>query len=164
MPLQPGERLPALTLLDHDKQQVALAELRGRPLVVLFFPLAFSSTCTEEICTVAEDFGAYRDLDAEVVAISVDSPYVLNRFRQDCNATFPFLSDFHREAAEAFGVLRTAPLRSGLRGVSERAAFVIDPEGRVAYAWVGEHPGLLPPFEEIKEEVRRVKRRVKLEE
>ncbi len=159
MRLQPGDRVPDLTLLGHDMRPASLADYRGQPLVVLFFPLAFSSTCTEEMCTVSEDFAAYRGLGAEVVAVSVDSPYTLNRFRQECNADFPFLSDFHREAAAAFGVLREAPLRSGLRGTSERAAFVIDPEGKVVYSWVGEHPGVLPPFEEIKEAVKEVRSR-----
>ncbi len=150
MPLQPGDNLPDLILPDQDRQPVALAGYRGRPLVVLFFPLAFSSTCTEEMCTVAEDLGAYRDLGAEVVGISVDSPYALNRFRQECNADFPFLSDFHREAAEAFDVLRSGPVGPGLYGVSERAAFVIDTEGTVVYSWHSTNPSELPPFEKIK--------------
>ncbi|CAN5640290.1 peroxiredoxin [soil metagenome] len=151
MPLQPGDVAPDLTLLDHDLRRVSLADYRGSPLVLFFFPLAFSDTCTEEMCTVAEDFSAYRELDGQVVGISVDSPYVLQRFREECGAEFPFLSDFHREAAEGFGVLRAEPLRSGLRGTSERATFVLDAEGRVTYGWVGEHPGLQPPFAEVKE-------------
>ncbi len=158
MPLQPGDPAPDLTLLDHDLRRVSLADHGGSSLVLFFFPLAFSDTCTEEMCTVAEDFSAYDELDAQVVGIGVDSPYVLGRFRQECGAEFPFLSDFHREAAEAFGVLRSEPLRSGLRGTSERAAFVLDAEGRVAYGWVGEHPGLLPPFDEIKQAVRQLRR------
>lgn len=150
MPLQPGEKAPELMLLDHNLQRVALADYRGKPLVLFFFPLAFGDTCTEEMCTVAEDFRAYQELNGEVAGISVDSPYALNRFREACGADFSFLSDFHREAASAFGVLRQAPLRSGLRGTSERAAFVLDADGTVAYSWVGEHPGVQPPFEEIK--------------
>lgn len=158
MPLQPGEPAPDLTLLDHDLRRVSLSDYRGNPLVLFFFPLAFSDTCTEEMCMVAEDFRAYRELDAQVVGISVDSPYVLQRFRTEVGAEFPFLSDFHREAAEGFGVLRSEPLRSGLRGTSERATFVLDAEGRVAYRWVGEHPGVLPRFDEINEALQQLQR------
>ncbi len=151
MALQPGDTIPDLTLPSHELEQVSLHEFRGRPLVVLFIPLAFSSTCTAELCTVAEDLSAYRKLNAEVVAVSVDSPYALSRFRDECKAEFPFLSDFNREASRAFGVLRTEPLGPGLLDVSDRAAFVIDREGAVAYTWHSTNPSLLPPFDEIKE-------------
>ena len=155
-PLQPGDKAPDVTLPSHTKEQVALADFRGKPLVVHFFPLAFSSTCTEQICTTGEDLDAYREMDADVVAISVDSPYALARFREECGAKFPFLSDFHREASEAFGVLREAPLGPGLRNTSDRAVFVIDPDGTITYTWHSTNPSLLPPFEEIKAAVRTI--------
>lgn len=150
MPLKTGDSVPDVTLVSHDNQQVALADLNGRPLLVLFFPLAFTSTCTEELCTIGNDLAAYQALNARVVAVSVDSPFVLKRFRDDCGADFLFLSDFHREAAEAFGVLRTSPLGPGLRNVADRSAFVIGADGTVRYAWHSTNPGLLPPFDEIK--------------
>lgn len=115
--------------------------------VLLFFPLAFTSTCTEQMCTMAEDLGQYERLGAQVVGLSVDSPMANQRFAAECGATFPILSDFNREASRAFGILRDA--LGLLRDVSERAAFVIDRNGRVQYAWVGEHPGLLPPADEL---------------
>jgi peroxiredoxin len=118
--------------------------------VLFFVPLAFSSTCTEELCTVRDDIGSYTGLNATVAAISVDSPYVLNRFREDLGADYLFLSDFNREASRAFGVLRSAPVGPGLLEASERAVFVVGPDGTIRYAWQGAHPGLLPPFEEIK--------------
>lgn len=155
MPLKPGDAAPEVALPSHDLETVSLAEHRGdHPLVVLFFPAAFTSTCTEELCSVGEDLGAYRDLGARVVAVSVDSPWALERFRTECGVDFPFLSDFNREATRAFGVLRESPLGPGLLGVSDRAAFVIGRDDRIAYAWHSTNPGLLPPFEEIKEAVR----------
>ncbi len=151
MPLKQGDTAPAVTLPSHAGDQVSLADLwKEQPLVVLFFPLAFTSTCTEELCTVGNDLAAYRELDGQPVAISVDSPFVLSRFRTECAADYPFLSDFNREAAEGFGVVREGPLGPGLRGVSDRAAFVVGRDGRVAYAWHSTNPGLLPPFDEIK--------------
>ena len=99
---------------------------------------------------MGDDLASYQALDARVVALSVDSPWVLKRFRDECGADFPFLSDFNRDATKAFGVLREDPLGPGLRGASDRAAFVFDRDGRVAYAWHSTNPGLLPPFDEIK--------------
>jgi glutaredoxin-dependent peroxiredoxin len=156
MPLQPGERAPDLRLPSHAREMVSLEELRGKhTLVVLFFPLAFTSTCTEELCAVGADLGSYRGMDARVLAISVDSPYTLARYRAECGADFPFLSDFHREAAAAFGVLRDGTVGPGLRGVSDRAVFVIDRDGVVRYTWHATDLDLLPPFDEVKEAVRR---------
>ena len=157
MPLQKGEPLPDLALPSHSGKQVAFSDFRGQPLVVLFFPLAFSSTCTEELCTIGEDLGSYQALDANVVAISVDSPYALGRFRAECGADFPFLSDFNRDASKAFGVLRESPLGPGLQGVSDRAAFVADAEGRISYVWHSTNPGVLPPFGELKEALRKLR-------
>lgn len=154
MPLQAGEKVPAVTLLSHDLQKIELGGAPGRPQLVLFFPLAFTSTCTEEMCTVSEDFAAYEQLNADVYAVSVDSPFALQRFRAECAAEFPFLSDFDREASITFGVLRTQPLRSGLRNTADRAAFVIGADGVVMYAWHSDNPGDLPPFGEIKEALR----------
>lgn len=134
--------------------RVTLSEHRGHPVVLLFFPLAFSSTCTEELCHMAEDWSRWEALGARVLGISIDSPYVNRRFAEETKVPFPLLSDFNKDASSAYGVLY--PEFYGLKGVSKRAAFVVDREGTVTYAWVAEEAGLLPPFEEILEAVRRV--------
>ena len=157
MPLQPGAQAPDVTLVAHTKEPVSLSDHYGdHPVVLLFFPLAFTSTCTEELCTVRDDIKSYEDLESEVFAISVDSPYVLKRYREETGAPYTFLSDFHREAAEAFGVLRTAPLGPGLRNTTDRSAFVIDRDGKIAYTWHSANPSLIPPFDEIKDALRRL--------
>jgi len=155
MTIQTGQVAPDATLFMSPKETAQISDFRGRPVVLLFFPLAFSSVCTQEMCTMAEDYSVYSGLGAEVIGISVDSPYVNEKFAEACNATFPIASDFNREASRAFGVLRST-LGIGLRDVSERAAFVLDRDGRVVYAWVGENPGVMPPFEEIRAAVERL--------
>jgi len=151
MGLKAGDRAPEVTLPSHENKQVPLSSLWANgPAVLLFFPLAFSSTCTEELCTVRDDIGSYAGLGANLAAISVDSPYVLKRFREDVGADYLFLSDFNRQASEAFGVLRAAPVGPGLLNASDRAAFVIGQDGVIRYAWHETNPSLLPPFDEIK--------------
>lgn len=155
MPLQIGDRAPDFTLPARPKETVSLRDLIGsQPVVLLFFPLAYSSVCTAEICGVAEDYSAYRDLGANVVGISVDSPFVTQKFAEDCKAPFPILSDFNKEVIERYGVLREE--LAGLRGVSNRAAFVVDRDGVIAYAWMSENPADMPPFDEIKEALRKL--------
>lgn len=150
MALPPGSEAPDALLTEGDSRTaVALSDYMGeRPLVLLFFPLAFSSTCTEEMCAVAEDYNAYLEMGAQVIGISVDSPYANARFAAETGVPFPILSDFNRTASRAYGVLRDT--LGHLEGVSERAAFVIDAGGTIVYAWVGEHPGVFPPLAELK--------------
>lgn len=150
MALKPGNRAPAAVLTEGDSRTtISLTDFMGDgPLVLLFFPFAFSSTCTEELCAVAEDYDAYLALGARVVGISVDSPYTNARFAAETGVPFPILSDFNRTASRAYDVLRDT--LGHLEGVSERAAFVIDQDGTIVYSWVGEHPGVFPPLADIK--------------
>jgi peroxiredoxin len=155
MPLKTGDPAPDVTLPSSTGEQVALSSLWSRqPLVVLFFPLAFTSTCTKEVCTVGDDLAAYEDLGGQVVAVSVDSPFVLARFRKETGAEYAFLSDFNRQASQGFQVVREGPVGPGLLGASDRAVFVIGTDGRINYVWHSTNPGLLPPFDEIKEALR----------
>lgn len=153
MALQAGDNAPDLTLPSAEGLKPAsLAEQwKDGPVVLLFFPLAFTDTCTDELCAVRDDMGAYGRLNARVVAVSVDSPWVLDRFRKEIGADYTFLSDFNRQATEAFDVVRKTPVGPGLMGVSERAAFVIGTDGRIRYSWSSVTPGLIPPFDEIKQ-------------
>lgn len=156
--LEIGASAPDATVFVRPREPVQLKQLQGGgPLVILFFPLAFSGVCTEEMCTVAEDWEAYRDLEAKIVGVSVDSPYVTQKFAEACGASFPILSDFNREAIHAYDVER-ADL-GGLRSVAERAVYIVDADGRIAWRWQGEHPGVMPPFDEIKGALKKLKSR-----
>jgi len=128
---------------------VTLSSFRGeKNVVVLFLPLAFSSVCTDEICRVAEDYGRWAELDAEVLGICVDSPFVVQKFARETGTPFPVLSDFNREAMTAFGVVYEDFF--GLRGVAKRSVFVVDREGIVRYAWVTEDADVLPDFDAVR--------------
>jgi peroxiredoxin len=104
------------------------------------------------MCAVADDWSAWQALGANVIGISVDSPYVNVRFAEETKAPFPIVSDFNREASRAYDVLR--PDLGGLKDVSERVVYVIDRAGTITYAWQGEHPGVFPPLDEVKAAVR----------
>lgn len=153
MPLTAGDRAPAFALPAAPGETVDVGERIGRrPVVLLFFPLAFSSVCTEELCAVRDDWSGWEALDADVYGISVDSPFVARRFREELGLPFPLLSDFNHDVGAAYGVLYEDYF--GLRGVARRAAFVIGADGRVAYAWVGERDDVLPDFDALRAAVR----------
>lgn len=149
MPIRTGDRAPPFRLPEAPGQVVDLGEHIGREKVVLlFFPLAFSSVCTDELRTVSREWDEWEKLDARVFGISVDSPFVAKRFREEEEIPFPLLSDFNRQVAQQYGVLHEDLL--GLRGVAKRAVFVIGPDGTVVYDWVTDDPGFQPDYAAIK--------------
>jgi peroxiredoxin len=117
-------------------------------VVLAFFPLAFTGVCTDEMCTFRDQLAQFNDLHAQVYGISVDSPFSLNVFIQQHELTFPLLSDFNREISRSFGVLHEELM--GLRDISKRSVFVLDPQGIVRYRWVSDDPGRMPDFAEIR--------------
>lgn len=156
MALQKGDNAPDFTLKSKNAEGLAEVKLSGsfgsRNTVLLFFPLAFTSVCTDEMCGVSQDYSAYEALNAVVYGISVDSPFAQEAFAQANNISIPLLSDFNKEASAAYGVLEETflPGKLDMKGVSSRAAFVINKDGQIVYSWVGENPGIMPNFDEIK--------------
>ena len=108
MSLKIGDQAPDFTLNDTDKNQVSLNELKGENAVLLFFPLAFTGVCTEELCSVRDDLSSYNDLSANVFAISVDSIFSLGKFKAEQNLNFTVLSDFNKEASACGAAKRSA--------------------------------------------------------
>jgi len=155
MALSKGSQAPAITLKQKTAEgieKVTLDYRANEKTVILFFPLAFTGVCTEELCSVSGGINEYEDLNAKVYAISVDSPFAQEAFAKAQKITIPLLSDFNREACSEFDVMYDifAPGVLDLNGVAKRSAFIIDSEGIVAYRWASDNPKDLPPFEEMK--------------
>lgn len=152
MSLQVGDKAPDFKLFSTELKEVSLSDFSGKKLVVHFFPMAFTGTCTTQLCTMRDSFGYYEGMNAAVVGISVDSPFTLAKFKEDQAYQFPLLSDFNKEVSQAYGAFYDEFVFN-LKGVSKRAAFVIDETGTVTYAEVLESAGDLPDFEAIKKVV-----------
>ena len=97
MPLEIGQQAPDFTLFDSDKKEITLSELKGQPVLLLFFPLAFTSTCTTELCSVRDNIGWYNNLNAKVFGISVDALHTLAKYKEDQQLNFTLLSDFNKD-------------------------------------------------------------------
>lgn len=149
MSLKAGDQAPDFKLYNSEKQEVNLADYRGKNVVVLFFPLAFTSVCTAELCQMRDDIATYSRLNSDVVGISVDSLYTLAKFKEDQRLPFPLLSDFNKEVSQSFGSYYEN-FAFGMHGVSKRSAFVIDKEGIVRYAEVLDKASNVPDFAAIK--------------
>ena len=148
MSLQPGSPAPQFTLISTAKKPVSLSDFKGKKVVLHFFPMAFTGTCTTQLCTMRDNFGYYDGLNAVILGISVDSPFTLAKFKEENNYQFELLSDFNKEVSQAYGCFYEEFVL-GLKGVSKRAAFVIDEEQNITYAEVLEVATDLPDFNAI---------------
>jgi peroxiredoxin len=149
MQLSKGQLAPDFSLFNSEKTKISLADFKGKNLVILFFPQAFTGVCTTELCSVRDNLNAYTSLNAEVVGVSVDSIFTLAKFKEEQSYNFPLLSDFNKEISQAYGAFYDEFVFD-MKGVSRRAAFVVDADGTVQYAEVLESAGDQPNFDAIK--------------
>lgn len=155
MPVNVGEIAPDFTLKNTDNEDVTLSSFKGeKNVLVLFFPLAFSGVCTTELCSTRDNISVYNGLDAEVLAISIDSFFTLKQFKESNNLNFNLLSDFNKEVSKKYDALYDEFF--GMHGVSKRSAFLVDKEGRVQYAEVLEKASDMPDFKAIQEELKKL--------
>lgn len=152
MNIEIGQTAPEFTLYDTDKNKISLADFKGKNVLLLFFPQAFTSTCTKEFCAVRDDISRYSNANAQVIGISVDSVFTLKRYKEDQQYNFPLLSDFNKEVSALYGSLYTDWILD-MKGVSKRSAFIIDKTGKICYAEVLELAGEMPDFAAINEKL-----------
>ena len=149
MSYQIGDTIQPFTLQNTDGTHVNITDYKGRNVVLLFFPLAFSSVCTDELCSIRDNMKIYESLKADVLAISIDSFFSLKAFKSSQNYNFTLLSDFNKEVSDQFGVLSQDFF--GMKGVAKRSAFVINEEQKIIYSEILEDAGNIPDFKKIQE-------------
>lgn len=150
MALKKGDKAPDFRLFSSEKKEVSLADYKGKNLIIHFFPAAFTGTCTTQLCTLRDAISLYHNDKTDVIAISVDSLFTLAKFKDDQKLNFTLLSDFNKVTSKDYAAYYNEFV-FGMKGVSRRAAFVIDKEGTIQYAEVLESAGDLPNFAAIDE-------------
>ena len=147
-----GERAPDFALYDYDKKMRNMKEflVKGKRTIVAFFPGAFTSVCTTEMCTFKDMYDDLQKMDAILVGISVDAPFAQKAFAEKYGLAFPLLCDFSRETIKAYGVVWKN--LGGVEGYNSanRSIFVLDEKGKILFKWVAENPGKLPDFDAVK--------------
>ncbi len=153
MSLKVGDKAPEFKLKNHKLEDVSLADYKGKNVVVLFFPLANTSVCEKELCSTRDNLKQYDGLNAQVLAISVDSPFAHKLWNEKMNFNFPLLSDFNKEVCQKYGAYYDvfAPGKFDFNGVAKRSAFVVDKDGVIKYAEVLESAGDEPNYSAIQD-------------
>ncbi len=144
-----GQAAPDFTLPDTTKTPHTLSSYKGKNVVLLFFPAAFTGVCTKEMCQTRDELSFYNGMNAEVLGISVDMHFSLGKFKDTEKINFPLLSDFNKVASKAYGTLFDN-FATVYNGVSKRSSFVIDKTGVIRYAQILDNPGDFPDFDAIK--------------
>jgi glutaredoxin-dependent peroxiredoxin len=156
MKIEVGQTAPDFTLYASDKTKITLSELKGHNVLLLFFPLAFTSTCTTELCSVRDNIAWYNNVNAKVFGISVDALHSLAKYKEEQQLNFTLLSDFNKDVSKLYDTIYEQ-FGYNMKGVSKRSAFVIDKEGIVRYAEVLENAGLIPDFNAINDTLKQLK-------
>jgi peroxiredoxin len=151
MTVDVGTEAPDFSLPDHERNPVTLRSFRGRPVLLLFFPGAFSDTCTKELCTFRDDFDRFEGADVQVLGVSVDTFFALAAFRRANGFRFPLLSDFSKQVIRDYGVFNEDMI--GLKGIAKRAVFVLDRDGIVRYREVLDDARNEPDYQRVLETV-----------
>src|ERR1700753_3386826 len=141
--VQAGQQAPDFTLYNSEKEKVTLSDLKGKNVLLLFFPQAFTGTCTKELCSTRDNIALYDKANAQVFAISVDSVFTLVKYKEEQHLNFPLLSDFNKTVSTEYGTIYDNWIL-GMKGVSKRSAFVVDKTGVIRYAEVLEAATDLP--------------------
>ena len=147
-----GDAAPDFTapLANGDVDSFTLSDRLAdeAPIVLAFFPGAFTSVCTTEMCAFQDRLANFNDLDASVFGVSRDSPFTLNEFRDQNDLEFGLISDYNKEIIDDYGVaMDFADL--GVYGVAKRSVFVVDADGEITYAWGSDDPGVEPDYDEV---------------
>ena len=142
-----GSRAPDFTLTNQDRQPVTLSEQRGKPVVLAFFPAAFSSVCQKEMCTFRDSMARLGTANAQVYGVSVDTFFTLKAFQDQQKLNFPLLSDFNKQAIRDYGVFNEDMI--GLKGIAKRAVFVIDKDGIIRHREVLEDARNEPNYDKV---------------
>lgn len=152
-----NEPAPDVQLVDTELRPVRISDFKGKVTVLAFYPGAFTSVCTKEMCTLRDNMSKFNSLNATVVGISVDPPFSNAAFKKTYNLSFPILCDYNREAVKTYGVFHEN--FAGLKGytAAKRSVFILDKQGIIRYKWVSDDPKVEPNYEEIAKVVERLR-------
>jgi len=152
-----GDKAPDFELPDIDMKLHKLSDYRGKKTILAFFPAAESPVCTAEMCALRDSIDQLRDLDANVIGISVDGPFANKFFVQNRHLNFPVLSDYKRDVIKRYGIVMKNLASLKDYDAAKRSVFILNENGNVIYRWVSDSPLIEPNYDEIKDALKKAK-------
>ena len=152
-----GDKAPDFELPDPDMKQHKLSDYRGKKTILAFFPAAESPVCTAEMCAFRDSLDQLRDLDTNIIGISVDGPFANKFFVQNRHLNFPVLSDYKRDVIKKYGIVMKNLGSLKDYDAAKRSIFILDGNGNVIYRWISENPLVEPNYNEIKDVLKKAK-------
>jgi len=151
-----GEKAPDFEAVDTELKKVRLSDFRGKVVVLAFYPAAFTSVCTKEMCTFRDSMAKFNEMNAVVIGISVDPPFSNKAFKEQYKLNFIVVSDYNREIVKKYNVYWEFPALPGYI-LAKRSVFVVDKEGVIRYKWISDDPTKEPPYLEIEKVVNEIR-------
>lgn len=155
--LNEGDKVPALRLVNTELKEIDLSKSAKGPIVLAFFPGAFTSVCTKEMCHFRDDIAEFNSLKATVFGICVDSPFSNKEFKEKNQLSFEILSDYSREAVRSFGVELNDFAKMKGYTAAKRSVFILDSKGIIKFKWVSDDPGVEPDYNAVKSALQSMK-------
>ena len=151
-----GQKAPSFELVDTDLKPRKLRDFLGKKIVLAFYPGAFTSVCTKEMCTFRDSLFAYNALDAQVIGISVNDPFSNKAFAEKNDLSFPLLSDYRRRVVRRYGV--ALDNFAGMKGytAAQRSVFILDKKGVVRFKWISDNPGREPNYKMLEQALKEI--------
>ena len=146
--LSVGDLAPDFLLTAQDKSIFNTEDYKKNRLLIVFYPAAFTGVCTEEMCSFADMMSELENAGCKVVGISVDAPFSNAAFAKSNGIEFPLLSDVHRSVIDAYGVGYENFVIQGYK-VATRSVFLVEPDGKISYAWAADNPGIQPDYSDV---------------
>ena len=153
--LKVGDKVPVFSLMDTERNEFTNANIEGKITLFLFFPAAFTSTCTTELCSVRDDIARYQNLKVQVFGISTDALFTLKKYKEDQQLNFELLSDFNKDVSRSFDSLYEV-FKYNMKGVSKRSAIIFNERGIIQYIEILENASHVPDFNLIKRKLEEI--------
>jgi len=155
MAIAAGMQAPGFRLFNTERKEISLGDFAGKNLIINFFPAAFTGVCTEQVCHSRDDMGLFKGMGAEVIGISVDSPFSLKAFKEKNNINFELLSDFNKTTIHEYDMY-FPNFACGMKGVAKRGVVVVDRNGKIAYSEETASPGTQVNFQALEEALKQL--------
>lgn len=151
--LKEGEQAPDFEIPDINMNNMKLSDIKGKKIVLAFFPAAESPVCTNEMCNFRDSLNDITNKNTQLIGISVDGPFANKMFTENHHLNFPILSDYKRQVISDYGIVMKDLGALKDYNAAKRSIFILDENKKIIYKWISDNPLVEPNYDEIKNNI-----------